>query len=371
MKRSVLRIIGVIAFCIGSIAFAAVPAAAKYPVAVRDEGDEKPKPPDRSAKFAPVDPASPRIEVPAELRGRSLCADDLVRIAAEKHGMDPKLVRSVVIAESGGNPRAFSHKGAAGCMQLMPGTARDLGVQNRFDPWQNIAAGTKYLRDLLDRFNGDLVLALAGYNAGEGAVEHYRGVPPYAETRGFVRRVLALFKGSDKALQFGVAVAHRGEGGVSTTRVSRRERSGDPEIVAAEKRIEEISRQQQRRNRVAHLERLLGKSEARAASCAAEEEERIAHVERRAVRYANRFAGRPDSDIELRVANIRADAETCALREKIAQIRIKERLAEAQGAAEVAPVVAVPYAPAPSSAGWVLSSADPESGTAIYVRSQQ
>lgn len=371
MRRNVLGVFSIVVFFSAIFAAVADGAAVRYPVAVRDESDVKPRSPEQSAaaKFAPVDPASPKLEVPVELKGRRLCPDELVRIAAEKHGLDPKLVRSVVIVESGGDPKAVSPKGAASCMQLMPGTARDLGVRNRFDLWQNIEGGTRYLRELLDRFNGDLVLALAGYNAGPGAVEDYRGVPPYAETRGFVRRVLALFKGSDKSLRFDVAVARRSEGEVSATRVSRRESSKDTEIAAAEKRIEEINRETRRRNHIAHLERLLDKSEQRAASCAEQQETRIAYAERQAMRYANRIAKRADP--ELIVANIRANAETCALREKIAQIRLRKQLAAALGAVETAPVTPAPDTSAPSPTGWVLSSADPENGTAIYVRSQQ
>lgn len=181
--------------------------------------------PDRPVKIAPLDPANPNLEVPVELKSGRLCTDDLVRIAAERHGVDPKLIKSVVVVESGGDPRAVSRKGAVGCMQLMPGTARDHGARNRFDPWQNIAAGTKYLRDLLGRFNGDLVLALAGYNAGEGAVEQYGGVPPYKETRGFIQKVLALYKRSGEVREFKVssrrATTHHGRRGRDDEEVSR------------------------------------------------------------------------------------------------------------------------------------------------------
>lgn len=127
---------------------------------------------------------------------------DLVRVAAERHAVDPRLIHSVIIAESGGNPQAVSTKGARGLMQLMPRTAAGLGVWNSFDPRQNIEGGTRYLRSLLDRFGGDLALALAGYNAGPGAVETYRGVPPYDETRGYVRKVLALYRGSGELREF-------------------------------------------------------------------------------------------------------------------------------------------------------------------------
>ena len=107
--------------------------------------------------------------------------------------LDPKLVEAVIRVESAFNARAVSNKGAMGLMQLMPGTATDLGVENAFDVEENLRGGTAYLRSLLDRFSGDVTLALAGYNAGPGAVEKYQGVPPYRETTDYVRRVLAAY----------------------------------------------------------------------------------------------------------------------------------------------------------------------------------
>ena len=110
--------------------------------------------------------------------------------AAQKYNLDPNLLRGLIRAESNFNPRAGSHAGAQGLTQLMPGTARSLGVTNPFDPAQAIAGGAKYLRQQLDRFGGDVRKALAAYNAGPGAVQRYGGIPPYTETQNYVRRVL-------------------------------------------------------------------------------------------------------------------------------------------------------------------------------------
>lgn len=118
--------------------------------------------------------------------------DHIFAAAASRFGVRVELLKAVARAESGFNPRAVSKAGAQGIMQLMPGTARALGVRNPFDPVENIFAGAAYLRSLLDRFGGNEVLALAGYNAGPGAVERAGGVPPYPETEAYVKRVLGF-----------------------------------------------------------------------------------------------------------------------------------------------------------------------------------
>ncbi|GAB3343322.1 lytic transglycosylase domain-containing protein [Marilutibacter aestuarii] len=115
-----------------------------------------------------------------------------IAAAARRHGVDEAIVRAVIHAESAFNPNALSHAGAQGLMQLIPATARRFGVSNPFDASQNIEGGVQYLAWLLKRFNGDLTLAAAGYNAGEGAVDKYNGVPPYSETQRYVQRVGVL-----------------------------------------------------------------------------------------------------------------------------------------------------------------------------------
>jgi len=113
-----------------------------------------------------------------------------VNSASAAYHLDPDLVNSVIHAESGFNSRAVSPKGARGLMQLMPGTANELGVNDAFDPQANVTGGSRYLRELLERYNFDLVKALAAYNAGPQRVEQYRGVPPFRETRAYVARIV-------------------------------------------------------------------------------------------------------------------------------------------------------------------------------------
>ena len=123
--------------------------------------------------------------------------DDLIIEAARIHGLDPRLIRSIVEVESAFNPRAVSPAGAKGLMQLRPILARELGVHNPFDPRQNIMGGARYLRQLLNMHDGDIRLALASYNAGPGNVTRYAGVPPFRETQKYVKRILDLLEGSD------------------------------------------------------------------------------------------------------------------------------------------------------------------------------
>ena len=146
------------------------------------------KPPTFPPAAARSVPAAPAPAAKAGPAGAGDVARTLLA-SARQHGVDPLLVKAVILAESAGRRWATSPKGAMGLMQLLPATARRFGVADPFDPAQNVAGGTRYLRWLLDRFGGDVTLALAGYNAGEGAVERHGGVPPYRETRNYVRRV--------------------------------------------------------------------------------------------------------------------------------------------------------------------------------------
>lgn len=143
---------------------------------------------------------------PTESRARRLAARlvpiptakmaDLLERWASERALDPRLVQAVVQVESGYNPRAVSNKGAIGLMQLMPGTARELGVDDPWNPDGNVAGGTAYLRRMLDTFSGDVELALAAYNAGPKAVLEHAGVPPFAETRAYVRKILCIYEGA-------------------------------------------------------------------------------------------------------------------------------------------------------------------------------
>lgn len=120
---------------------------------------------------------------------------ELVHRVSSEHGLDPKLIDALVVVESGYDPKAVSRKGAMGLMQLMPETAKRLDVDDPFNPAENIRGGVREFSRLVRRYSGNLQLALAAYNAGEGAVARYRGVPPYAETRSYISKILSIYTG--------------------------------------------------------------------------------------------------------------------------------------------------------------------------------
>jgi soluble lytic murein transglycosylase-like protein len=142
-----------------------------------------PSPAPAAASLVPA-----RLAKPQALKQQDL--KEVINTISDQHHLDPDFISSVIHAESGFNPRAVSPKGAQGLMQLMPGTASKLGVSNAFDPRANVEGGTRYLSELLERYNFDVIKALAAYNAGPGRVQQYGGVPPYYETRTYVARIV-------------------------------------------------------------------------------------------------------------------------------------------------------------------------------------
>ena len=153
----------------------------------------------RSAS-TPVSPSSERLHR----------YDSFVRGAAQRYQLPESLIRAVIHTESNFYPHAVSRAGAAGLMQLMPRTAKSLGVTDAFDPRQNVYGGARYLRLLANRYDGDMVLVLAAYNAGAGNVEKYGGVPPFAETRAYVRSVLRRFYAYERQEQLSASAERRG-----------------------------------------------------------------------------------------------------------------------------------------------------------------
>ncbi len=152
--------------------------------------DDSPNSRARGTISSPSGPSKPRqAQTSRAAVEKDTRLDSIVSAAAERHKLDPALVKAVIDTESGWNPHAVSSKGAVGLMQLIPSTAQRYGVGNAFDPAQNVEGGTKYLRSLLDRYDGDLTKSLAAYNAGERAVDLSNGVPAYPETQKYVQKV--------------------------------------------------------------------------------------------------------------------------------------------------------------------------------------
>ncbi|HEV7681663.1 MAG TPA: lytic transglycosylase domain-containing protein [Pyrinomonadaceae bacterium] len=147
-----------------------------------------------NSAMAPVVSAASVETIPADMPSSGDCdLDWIIFRAGEKSGVDPRFIHAVIQQESQYNAKAVSPVGAQGLMQMMPATAERFGLQDPFDPAANVEAGTKYLKWLLDRFNGDVSLALAGYNAGEGSVDKYQGVPPYSETQNYVKKIVSNY----------------------------------------------------------------------------------------------------------------------------------------------------------------------------------
>ena len=201
MSSRARRVLATVALSLIGVGLAAAPAAAQI-YAIRDENGVltlSDKPLGAGAQTYASRLASTSGSAVAPSRGgrvvseggvRSSQWDDVIDHHAREQGIRPDLVRAVIQVESAFNPRARSHKGAMGLMQLMPATARDLGVRNAYDPLENIRGGVTYLRALLDQFGGNEELALAAYNAGPGAVTKYGGtIPPYRETRDYVSKI--------------------------------------------------------------------------------------------------------------------------------------------------------------------------------------
>jgi soluble lytic murein transglycosylase-like protein len=143
----------------------------------------------RPPRPSPTDKVAPQIEWPIEAAEAPPALVRMVDGIAERHAVDRDLVHSMIRVESNYNPLAISDKGALGLMQLVPSTARRFGVSDSFNPAQNVEGGVRYLKYLLDHYKGDHLLALAAYNAGEGTVERFGGMPPFPETRSYVKRV--------------------------------------------------------------------------------------------------------------------------------------------------------------------------------------
>jgi soluble lytic murein transglycosylase-like protein len=198
-KRSAISASVVLAM----LGFAAAPSRAQISAVQNFDGRKMFVTTEPINKFKLASSRPRAIYLPAEtsFTGRSRAAvnldrdgaEKLVREAAERHRVDPALIRAVIETESNWNSGAVSRKGAVGLMQLIPTTAQRFGVKDMFNPKQNVDAGVRYLKSLLERYNGNLELALAAYNAGEGAVDRARGVPAFRETRNYVQRVQDAF----------------------------------------------------------------------------------------------------------------------------------------------------------------------------------
>jgi soluble lytic murein transglycosylase-like protein len=146
---------------------------------------------------APAPKARPAAPAPAATASIPSAYVEIINNACDRHGVDPALIHALVKVESDFNPYALSRKGAMGLMQIMPQTAVDMNIKNSFNPIENIDGGVKYLRYLIDRYDGNLSLALAAYNSGETSVKRWGTIPPYKETQNYVKRILTIYNGGN------------------------------------------------------------------------------------------------------------------------------------------------------------------------------
>ena len=133
------------------------------------------------------------IKSKLDLKAQTTDIDSIIETFSSKYNVDEDFIKAIIKQESGFNPKATSKKGAMGLMQLMPATAKSLGVSDAYNPWENVEGGVKYLKGLLDKYNNNHELALAAYNAGSGAVKKYGGIPPYRETQNYVKSIMAAY----------------------------------------------------------------------------------------------------------------------------------------------------------------------------------
>jgi|SRR5579884_1101560 len=204
------------------------------------EADTEPAPaisqPQNSSRAPAVQPpvALPSASLAPESKAPVVDRESLklmVNGAGQRHQIDPDFINSVIRAESGFNSRAVSKKGAQGLMQLMPQTASQLGVSNAFDPKANVDGGTKYLRELLEKYNYDVPKALAAYNAGSRRVDQYRGVPPYFETQTYVSKIIRDY--NRKKLAENPSLAHKAPARSSSSQSKKTAQKAHPNTAAA------------------------------------------------------------------------------------------------------------------------------------------
>jgi Transglycosylase SLT domain len=202
-----------------------------------DHFESDPTPTASTTPAARVNPASVAANAPQPNQANSAAVDPqtlnwMVNGAGQRNQIDPDFINSVIRAESGFNSRAVSKKGAQGLMQLMPQTASQLGVTNSFDPNSNVEGGTKYLRELLEKYNYDVPKALAAYNAGPRRVDQYRGVPPYTETRAYVAKIISDFNRKKIAENPGLARKSKSSSRLTPQTAKRSEKARSTKTAA-------------------------------------------------------------------------------------------------------------------------------------------